>query len=146
MAEDLTLEPGEDLEPSRCSCCGTITHRVFGFVYRAGNAHSVYHASWTPAHPDRGANVALEFGDWSEGARPSDRFETALEIRPTASDYEFEFLEPADSAWAKSGKTRMLSRAEALAHPDRGQFLLVARHVLFGDRRLKDGIDRAAAV
>src|SRR4051812_25670768 len=101
MTDDITLEPGEDLEPVPCACCGTLTHRVYGFVYRSGDAYSVYHASWSPAHSDRGANVSLKFGDWSEGAGPSARFQIALEIRPTPSEYQFEFLDPAGSAWVE---------------------------------------------
>jgi len=102
-------------------------------------------ATLPPTHRARGANVALQFGDWSEGAGPADRYRVGLEIRLADNEYQFGFLEPADSAWLTSSQVAMLSRAEALAHPKRPEFLHVAEHVLFGDARLKQGVDGAAA-
>ncbi|MGE5110330.1 MAG: hypothetical protein ACM3JB_05700, partial [Acidobacteriaceae bacterium] len=84
-------------------------------------------------------------GDWSEGSDPSTRFQIALEIRPTPSEYQSEFLDPADSAWVERDGVRTLSREDVLTHPGRKQFLHVAEHVLSGDRRIKDGIDLSSA-
>src|SRR5262249_14816162 len=144
MSTDITLELGESIDPIVCDCCGSTIHRVHGFVYRKGDAYSVYHASWSPAHTARGANVALQFGDWRETAGPADRYRVGLEIRLANDQYQFGFLNPQDSAWLKSNQVPMLTRAEALAHPNQKEFLHVAEHVLFGDSRLKAGVDGAA--
>jgi hypothetical protein len=146
MADELTVEPGEALEPLHCSCCGGDTQRVVGSVHRNGDAYSVYHASWSPAHSDRGANVALEFGDWSEGAGPESRFRVGLAITPKASGYQFAFMDPSESAWSSSSASRMLSREGAWEHPGKEEILQVAEQVLLNDRRIQNGIDNAAAV
>jgi hypothetical protein len=145
MSAEITLELGENIDPVVCDCCGSPIHRVYGFVYRSGDAYSMYHASWLPAHAARGANVALQFGDWSQAAGPADRYRVGLEIRTTSDEYQFAFLNPEDSAWRESNEVQMLRRDEALAHPDRNEFLHVAELVLFGDSRLKAEVDGVAA-
>jgi hypothetical protein len=146
MPTEITVEPGEAVAPRTCSCCGAASQTAFGFVYRNGDAYSVYHASWSLAHPERGLNVALKFGDWSESAEPStDRFQVALEVRATESRYEFEFLDPSDSAWSQSSDTPMLTRAESLGHLEKAEFLHVAEHVVLGDPRLKNALDHVPA-
>jgi hypothetical protein len=146
MPTEITVEPGEAVAPRPCSCCGAASQTACGFVYRNGDAYSVYHASWSFGHPERGLNIALKFGDWSEAADPrTDRFQVALEIRSAESQYEFEFLDPSDSAWSESSDTPMLSRAESLEHPEKAEFLHVAEHVVFGDSRLKDALDHVPA-
>ena len=146
MTDEITVRPGEELEPIRCLCCGGDARRVSGSVYRNGDVYSLYHASWSPAHADRGANVALEFGDWSEGTGPEDRFRVGLAITPGASGYQFAFIDPSDSARADSSEGRMLSREGALEHPGKEEILRVAEHVLRNDRRIQNGIDDVAAV
>lgn len=140
MPDVITIQPGEDLEPIRCPCCGGDTHRVSGSVYRNGDLYARYHASWSPAHSDRGANVALEFGDWSEGTGPEDRFRVGLAITSGPSVYKFAFIDPSESAWPNSSESRMLSRDGALEHPGKEEILEVAEHVLRNDRRLQSGI------
>jgi hypothetical protein len=142
MTDEMTVKPGEDLEPVGCACCGSDTHRVSGSVWRNGDAYALYHASWSPAHPEKGASVGLEFGDWSEGTGPEDRFRVALVITAGPSGYQFAFIEPSESAWQNSGESRMLSRAGALEHPGKEEILHVAEHVLQHDRRLQNGIAR----
>jgi hypothetical protein len=146
MTDEITVSPGGKLEPTRCSCCGRETHRVFGLVYRNGDVYSAYHARWSPAHSERGANVELEFGDWSEGAGPEGRFRVGLEITVGASGYQFAFIDPSESGWLNSSESRMLSREGALEHPGKEEILRVAEHVLRNDRRLQNGIDHAAAL
>jgi hypothetical protein len=138
--DEITVESGEDKDPLTCSCCGSAIQRVFGFIYKNGDAYSVYHASWSTEHSERGADMTLQFGDWSEQAGPKDRFRVGLRITATDSDYRFAFIDPADSAWKDSNEAVMLSRAMALAHLDKNEFLRVAEHVLFNDPRLKDGL------
>ena len=146
MTDEMTVKPGEDLEPVECACCGSDTHRVSGSVYRNGDIYALYHAGWSPAHPERGANVELEFGDWGERAGPEDRFRVALAITAGPSGYQFAFIDSSESAWLNSTESRMLSREGALEHPGKEEILQVAEHVLRNDRRLQDGIADAAAV
>jgi hypothetical protein len=141
LACDITLEPGEHRESRPCACCGRPILTAIGFVYRNGDAYSVYHAAWSPGHPARGASIALQFGDWSEDAGPDDRFRVGLEIRATLSEYQFEVREPADSMWADSSDVRMLTRDEALAHAQKTEFFRVAEHVIFGDQRIKQWME-----
>jgi hypothetical protein len=146
MTDEITVEPGADLEPTRCSCCGSQTHRVSGDVYRNGEVYSVYHASWSPGHPERGANVQLEFGDWSAGAGPEGRFRVGLAITVGASGYRYAFVEPSESALSDVSESRMLSRDGALEHPGKEEILHVAKQVMLNDRRLQNAIDHGAAV
>ncbi len=146
MTDEITVQPGEDLERTRCPCCGGDTHRVSGSVYRNGGLYALYNASWSAAHSDRGTNVALEFGDWSEGVGPEGRFRVGLAITVGASQYQFEFEDPSESVCLNSSESRLLSREGALEHPGKEEILRVAEHVLLNDRRLRNGIGNAAAV
>lgn len=55
-----------------CSCCGNMTSRVWGYVYRVDHAFAAYFVEWTPGHNDKEATFDLIIGKWGDGTDASD--------------------------------------------------------------------------
>lgn len=68
-----TLELGEYIYRLRCECCSKSKKRVFGFVKKDSDAHSVYYAllNVTEGKPRVGLTVSV--GPWWENTNPSER-------------------------------------------------------------------------
>ena len=64
-----------------CECCGMMTTRVWGYVYRMEEAIAAYFVEWTPGHPDAAASFDLIIGRWGEQVGNSDRRAASLEYR-----------------------------------------------------------------
>ena len=93
-------------------------------------------------HPEAGAQVALDLGDWTDSAGPGDRFRVCVQVWLSKSEFRFGFMNRQESVWWGSNLVgRSLSRAEALAHPDKPSFLHVAEHVVRDDPRVRVALD-----
>jgi len=140
----ITVEIGEP-RPSRvCPDCGAEVQTVHGFVYQNGAPFAVYHAAFSRAHYDQGANARIAVGDWSEGADPNTRIPFGLEIRATPTEYQFGFIGPDSSMWGQSELMGpMLTREQALAHPQRDVILHIAEHVVHEDARIYEFLQGA---
>src|SRR5512136_2346923 len=127
----LTIELGQEKEPTSCPCCGGVRQSAYGFVYRDGDAYAIYHATWSESHPEAGIDIAIDFDEWGESSGLETRYSIGLLVRSTESHYQFQFLAPKDSAWSGSeDRGRMLTREEALSHPQKNEFLHVAEHII----------------
>lgn len=134
----LTLELGPEDPPTKCVCCGKTSRIVHGFVYRNGDAYSVYYAGWSEGHPDRGVTMAIAIGEWAEGSSASERVSMGLEARATETQIQFTVLNPEQSPWHKMDLLgEMLSREQALKHPALKEIFEVAEHVVRDDARVK---------
>ncbi len=134
----LSIELGQEKKPTYCSCCGGQINSVYGFIFKDGNAYAVYHATWSVAHPEAGVDIAIDFDDWGKSEGLENRWSVGLLVRTTELEYQFQFRSPENSAWGKSEERgRMLSREEALSHPQKDEFLHVADHIVFEDPRIK---------
>ena len=137
----LTIELGQEKEPTYCPCCGGVCRSAYGFVYRDGDAYAIYHATWSESHPEAGVDIAIDFDEWGESSRSETKYSIGLLARSTESRYQFQFLAPQDSAWSSSeNRGRILTREEALAHPQKDEFLLVAEHIVLDDPRVKNAL------
>lgn len=63
-----------------CSCCGSETRLVWGFVHSPAGTVASYQVHWTAGaglgcHP---ANYDFVIGPWGEGASPADRIAVSL--------------------------------------------------------------------
>jgi hypothetical protein len=90
-----------------------------GFVFRDGDAYAVYNIALYAGHPDCCALLQIAVGDdWSDDANPDARLAVALELQPVGQGLATRVIDAAETPW--SGVvlgTRVLDRAEALAHP-----------------------------
>lgn len=142
----LSLELGNEREPTICECCGRPSHSAYGFIYRDGGAFALYNAAWSAGHPEAGLSLSLEFGDWSEDATPIRRFQMALSITTSATEVLFAFIDPERSPWGNHPKKgRMLTRDEALQHPMKTDALHAAEHCVQDDFRLRQALEGSQA-
>jgi hypothetical protein len=133
----ITLELGAEKEPIVCPCCGTLCEVFYGFIFKNGDSYAIYHAMYSKSHPEKAVTMAIEFGDWGENATSKDRYTVGMDARFTEQEVQFAFIDPDQSPWGRSSsKGKMLSRNEALAHPNKEEFFHVAEHILSDDTRL----------
>jgi hypothetical protein len=88
---ELTLEidPVNQSTFGPCECCGQMTSRVWGYVYRFDEAIAAYYVEWTPGHGASQANFDILIGEWGEAASSSDRSAVCLEFRKLESGPAF---------------------------------------------------------
>lgn len=137
MNADLSLELGPQEVGAVCSCCGTRSTTVHGFVYRDGDAFAIYYAGWSTQHPERGVNLAIATGEWAEDSGPADRVSIGMEARATDAEILFTILDADQSPWGETelfGK--MLAREAALGHPALRETLRIAEIVVRDDPRV----------
>jgi hypothetical protein len=140
----LTIELGEPKPSTTCECCGNDSYTAYGFVYRDGDAYSVYHAAWSAGHPDVGVSLAIDLGHCDEDVTPYDRFRVGIQVWSTQDEIQFRFVDRDASAWGAS-RSPMLSAAEARAHPEAAEFFRIAEHVINQDPRLASFLNPPAA-
>jgi hypothetical protein len=132
---EISIEPSGQRDPYKCPHCGNESHTVWGFVYCDGNAYAVYYAGWTLGHEDTG--VLIGMGEWGEGTEPDNRYSFGLVVRSHGSDFAFMVVGPDDSP---IGEVKfighLLSRQEALSHPEIQDVYHVAEHIVRDDPRL----------
>ncbi len=138
----ITLEEGELRPGGPCESCGAPTTVVRGFVYRDGDAHAVYFASWSECTP-RFAKLALVTGPWGEdGADVSARRLVGMDADYSAPEPGLRVTGPDASPWnALSIAPPMLTREQALGLPDLEDLFHVADHVVLEDSRLAAFLD-----
>lgn len=140
----VTLELGDEHEPTTCSCCGNTTRTVHGFVYADGDAHAVYFATWTQGHVEKGVVMAVGVGEWGEGASPGRRRSVGLECRLGADQVQFTLTDPEQSPWGRTEFLgQMLSREAALKDPALPEIFHIAEHVVTDDARVAEFIAKA---
>ena len=67
------LETGEYIYRLRCDCCDQAKKRVFGFVSKDGEAHSVYYALLNITEDKPRVGLTLSVGPWWGDTNPADR-------------------------------------------------------------------------
>jgi hypothetical protein len=112
------------------------------FVSADGDAHALYHVSFSVAHPDRIALATVSIGEWGEGSDAGQRTALAVELRPGEGEYAVRILDAAASPWRDSTVLgRTLDRDEALRHPRLPDFYAVIDLALAEDAELRAYLD-----
>ena len=138
----ISIEFADRIEGDPCKCCGGRTTALTRFVYRDGDAHAVYNASFSDKHPDRWVSVAISLGNWTEGSTPEDRVAFALRIRATADEYQTGLVDAAVSPWNDVDILgRMLDRQEALKHPWIKEVFHLCDHIVMEDKDVRSYLD-----
>ncbi len=136
----LTIEAGPTNAPFDCACCGKRSQSIHGFVSRDGDAHAVYFAGWSEGHRDLGLTALVSIGDWGgDDADPGTRRSVGLRIWAEDDRYNFEVIDAGGTTWAdkKDLLGAMLTRDQALALAEIGDYYHVAEHVLDDDERVR---------
>ena len=139
-APGLVVEPTEGKDFGPCPCCGGITRRVWGFLYREGQAEAAYFVEWTLGHVARhGAHVDLIIGRWGEGAGRSGRFAVSLEYRHTETGPWFMVIDAGSREVSRSELVgRSMSREEVIGTPLAKQVFEMVDAIWLNDDRIEE--------
>jgi hypothetical protein len=133
-----TLELGGERKPRICSCCGGKIKFAVGFIYKDGDAFSIYQSSWSDSHQDVGIDALFHFAKDADFENKEQVYTIGIRIRTTEDQYQFSFIDPEKASWGESQLSgRMLNREEALLHPQKSEFFRVAEFIIGNDPRLQ---------
>ncbi len=125
------IEVGENKNASTCHCCGKKSCVGHGFVYKDDDAHAVYYASWSDAHPDKKVSIALAIGEWDDDSTTDDRICFGVEASEDKDEILFRVIEPSESPWPNTDLLgQMLTRDEGLSHPLLKEVFEIAESIL----------------
>jgi hypothetical protein len=132
-SQDLTIEVGRDSWSTHCDHCGRGAVHTTGFVYRAGDALAIYHATLHHHDNVHRADLAIGIGTWQTDAAVAD-VSAFLTAWSEGDEIRFGFVDPADSVWSSAGLLQnQLTADQARAHSARIDLLSVAEGVVRGD-------------
>ena len=129
-----TLETSEYIHRLICECCLTEKNRVWGFVFRDGDAHAVYYALLNLEEKSPRVGLTLSIGPWWEGTEPSQRVWLHVNVCTGERGIEMGIHDPKESnfyPWEKGGTP--LNREEALASSDVKEIWSVADFIVATD-------------
>jgi hypothetical protein len=126
---DFSLETGEGIVRVTCECCGAEKKRVWGFVSKSGDAHSVYYAllNVTEDRPRIGLTVSI--GPWWDGTEPSQRSWCHIDIRAASDKCQFAIKDPKESNFYPWESGRPLTPEEAAANGLTDEMQLVSKFI-----------------
>ncbi len=136
----LEIEPASFLT---CDCCNGVTTALTRFVYRDGDAHAIYYARFSAAHPERPVKMLVSLGEWGEGSDPSQRRSFALDVRTVPDSYQVMVTDAAASPWSVGAIGRVLDRQEALQHPWVKEAFRIVDHAVEEDAPLREHLERS---
>jgi hypothetical protein len=132
----IEYEPPRDQGP--CPCCGGRTVSLTRFVYKSGNAHAVYLATYSDNHPQKLVSIAAGIGGWGYGSTPDDRVTFSMELKRSTEGFAVSVINSTDSPWpAASFLGRPMTRDEALASPLIREAFHLADHIVLEDEPIK---------
>lgn len=125
------LEIGENKNSSVCHCCGKKSCVGHGFIYKDGDAYSVYYVAWSNAHLDKKVSLALAIGEWDDDSTNKDRTCFGVEVYEGDEEILFRVIEPSESPWANTDLLGpMLNRKDSLAHPLLKEVFTIVEYIL----------------
>jgi len=122
-----------------CECCGEDSTTLTRYVHQDGNAHAVYHLSFTKNHPMKSATGVISIGEWGVNHIPEQRYAFPFEIRVDEDQYQIGLMNKDTSPWIQHeilGK--FLDRDEALQHKWIKEVFHITDHIIAEDTELKN--------
>lgn len=114
-----------------CSCCGRSIVFVTGFLTETSEAVGFYYARFVNGHEEQAFDLAICIGDVA-GSGPRTTFVMK------AREQGVSLVDGASSPWAGNPRLgRMLTRPEALAHPERAMVFELSDVIIPGDPALR---------
>jgi hypothetical protein len=135
---DLIVEPDGETESGPCSCCGTRTKTLWGFIHRGDETIAAYYVSWTLGHKRRdGATFEFIVGKWTEESTADDRQLLALAYRMTPQGAGFMVIDAKKrGAGDDELASKALKREEVIGTPLADEVFALADAVCLNDHRL----------
>lgn len=145
--QNITIEPSKSNDSGPCSCCGSMSRTVWGYLSVDGEARAVYYVQWTLGQVKRhGANVDLVMGDWSEGATAAQRIAVSLVFRVGQYGPEFTSIDPNGRPHSTSGLAeRMIPGRHVIGNPVSADAYAYLHAILGQDPRVRELIDASQA-
>jgi hypothetical protein len=137
-ATALVVEPTGEKQFGPCSCCGSESRTVWGFVHRSDVCEAAYFVQWTLGQiPRHGAHFDLVLGRWGDGSNPEDRFIVSLEFRRNDQGPEFMVIDAANRPVSHEDLAgRRLRRNEVIGSPAANQSFEVVDAIWLQDCRI----------
>jgi hypothetical protein len=132
----LIVEPDGETESGPCSCCGTRTKTLWGFIHNGDETIAAYFVSWTLGHQKRdGATFEFIIGQWTEESTAEDRQLVALAYRVTAKGAGFIVID-AKKRDDDELVSKALTRDDVIGTPLADEVFALADAVYLNDPRL----------
>lgn len=146
MSNDMAIEIELGRESrSVCGCCGKTSWAMRGFALEGDRIVAAYIAGYTERHEPQEATILIGMGDWSEGARSSDRRAVAMKVRSIDGRLQVMVVGPEGLPWTDVQVFGAVqSRQSALASADIKEYFHVVDHVLANDARFTRYFDQSA--
>jgi hypothetical protein len=138
---ELTLEFSEENQRQfgPCDCCGKLTNRVWGYVYRDSAAMAAYFVEWTPGHAYRSAAFDLILGKWGNDTSASHRQLAALDFRHIETGPSFMVVDAANRTISTSPLiSHTLRRDEVLGKPIASEIFKIVDTIYLNDPRIAE--------
>lgn len=136
------VEIGENRNASICPCCGRASRIGHGFVFKYGDAHAVYYAAWSEAHPEKRVSLALAIGEWGDESTNKDRICFGLEVWEGTEEILFRVIDPEESPWPETDLMgKMISRDEALTHQLLKEVFVIVEEVLRSHSAIREYLE-----
>ena len=143
MSNGLEIEFSPPNRDGPCPCCGGTTVRLTRFVYRNGDAHAVYFATYSNNHENHEIAMLVSLGEWGDGSDPTQRVAFYCRVRPTDTSYEVMLGDGGSSPWGDAEVVgKLLSQAEARVHPWKASAFEILDEAVLSDRHLKGYLKR----
>jgi len=134
----LTIEIAKEATFGPCDCCGQMTKRVWGYVYRLGAALAVYYVQWTPGHEAKSADFDLIAGPWGENTDASQRSAISLQYRVLETGPAFMVVDASTRAYDNKLTSHSLTRAEVIGTPLAAEVFAICDLIYAEDPRIKE--------
>ena len=92
-----SLDLGEHITSLRCDCCSNAKKRVFGFVCKDGDAHSVYYALLNVTEDKPRVGLTVSVGPWWENTDPAERKWIHADVWPEDDGVHMALRDPQQS-------------------------------------------------
>jgi hypothetical protein len=134
----LIVEPDGETESGPCSCCGTRTKTLWGFIHRGDETIAAYFVSWTLGHKQRdGATFEFIIGEWTDESTADDRQLVALAYRMTPKGAGFMVIDAKKRGTGDDDlASKALRRDEVIGTPLADDVFALGDAVCLNDRRL----------
>lgn len=134
----IVVVPIDGTDQGACPDCGGLERTVWGHISRDGKALAVYYARWTIGHPERGAQLMVSLGGWSEGESEEGRRAFGVRCLVEARRPTFRLVDADEVAWAALPFLgERLTRAAALEQPRVQEAFQTLERVVFDDPRVR---------
>lgn len=143
---NLSLELGEQIADIECSQCGGRHKSAYGFIYKDGDAYSLYYATLHIGHPEPSVGLTLSIGKWWDDNAVEERQWVFLRVWATCDEFKMEVLEPSLSQHSENRSLgKALTREAALASPQLPEIFRVADYIALHDPAGNSYLETGAA-